>query len=211
MWRNAVAVARRIPDGGVSDAERDGVFSQVCDAYEQYGVDPLYEQYGDYELTNQAEHAHAALATLCALVRCDQDDGGSQAGRTYPYDCASIAARAAARAVAYATARNSAHPSTTWEKIRQREATVQTALLRDIVGDPFHRVVVDPSSLSWNEGTVVKLAQGIYDDRAFDQLLLLADALEDLGCGNQHLLEHCRRSREHVRGCWALDLLLGKE
>src|SRR5439155_24569283 len=62
-----------------------------------------------------------------------------------------------------------------------------------------------------NDGTVVKLAQGIYDDRAFARLPILADALEEAGCMDTEILDHCRRAREHVRGCWVLDLLLGKE
>ena len=56
-----------------------------------------------------------------------------------------------------------------------------------------------------------KLAQGIYDDRAFDRLPVLADALEEAGCTNAEILAHCREPGPHVRGCWALDLLLGKE
>jgi hypothetical protein len=72
-------------------------------------------------------------------------------------------------------------------------------------------VAVGPSWLAWNDGTVVKLAQGIYDDRAFDRLPVLADALEEAGCDDADILDHCRRPGEHVRGCWVVDLLLGKK
>jgi hypothetical protein len=65
--------------------------------------------------------------------------------------------------------------------------------------------------LNWNDGTVVKLAEGIYNDRAFDRLPVLADALEDAGCTEAEILAHCRSGGEHVRGCWVLDLILGKE
>jgi hypothetical protein len=58
---------------------------------------------------------------------------------------------------------------------------------------------------------VVRLAQSIYDDRAFDRLPVLADALEEPGCTNAEILAHCRLPGEHVRGCWVVDLLLGKE
>ncbi|MBN9118069.1 MAG: hypothetical protein J0I06_02695 [Planctomycetes bacterium] len=59
---------------------------------------------------------------------------------------------------------------------------------------------------------VVALARGIYDGRAFDGLPVLADALQEVGCDNGELLAHLRdTSRTHVRGCWALDLVLGKE
>jgi hypothetical protein len=71
-------------------------------------------------------------------------------------------------------------------------------------------VTIPPSSLVWNDGTVVKLAQGIYDDRAFDRLPVLADALEEAGCDNAEILSHLRGSGPHVRGCWAVDLLTGR-
>jgi hypothetical protein len=55
------------------------------------------------------------------------------------------------------------------------------------------------------------LAQSIYTDRAFDRMPILADALEDAGCDNADILNHCRQPGEHVRGCWAVDLILGKK
>jgi len=58
---------------------------------------------------------------------------------------------------------------------------------------------------------VVKLAESIYDERAFDRMPILADALEEAGCANADILAHCRQPGEHVRGCWAVDLILGKE
>jgi hypothetical protein len=80
-------------------------------------------------------------------------------------------------------------------------------LFRDIFGNPFRLVIVDPS---WLTSTVLSLAEGIYADRAFDRLPILADALQDVGCDNEDILSHCRQPGEHVRGCWAIDLLLGK-
>lgn len=64
--------------------------------------------------------------------------------------------------------------------------------------------------LAWNDGTVRRLAQSIYDENAFDRLPILADALEDAGCTDADILNHCRQLGEHVRGCWVIDLLLGK-
>ena len=58
---------------------------------------------------------------------------------------------------------------------------------------------------------VCKLAQGVYDDRAFDRLPVVGDALEDAGCDNADILDHCRQPGQHVRGCWVVDMLLGKE
>jgi hypothetical protein len=92
-----------------------------------------------------------------------------------------------------------------------REAGAACDLLRDIFGNPFRRGTVDPAWLSWRDRTIPKLAQAIYDDRAFDRLPILADALEDAGCTDADILGHCRRPGPHVRGCWVVDLMLGKE
>ncbi len=84
-------------------------------------------------------------------------------------------------------------------------------LLRDVVGNPFHSVTCNPAWLVWNNGMVRLIAQTIYDQRAFDRMPILADALEDAGCNNADILNHCRQPGVHVRGCWVVDLLLGKE
>jgi hypothetical protein len=88
----------------------------------------------------------------------------------------------------------------------------QANFVRDVFGPLLFRTVpVDPLWLAWNDGTVVRLAQAIYDERAFDRLPVLADALEEAGCDNADILVHCRWPGEHVRGCWPVDLILGKE
>jgi hypothetical protein len=69
---------------------------------------------------------------------------------------------------------------------------------------------LDPEWLTWKHGTVPKLAQTIYDDRRFDLLPILADALQEAGCTNADILLHCHSPGPHVRGCWVVDLLLGK-
>ncbi|WP_238602601.1 hypothetical protein [Fimbriiglobus ruber] len=84
----------------------------------------------------------------------------------------------------------------------------QSTLARDIFGNPFRPAPLDPA---WQTSTVLSLAEGIYADRAFDRLPILADALEESGCDNTDLLNHCRSEGPHARGCWAVDLLLGKE
>jgi hypothetical protein len=82
-------------------------------------------------------------------------------------------------------------------------------LLRDIFGNPFRPVTFNPA---WRTSDVLLLAQGIYDERAFDRMLILADALQDAGCDNEDILSHCRDVKQtHVRGCWVVDLVLGKE
>jgi hypothetical protein len=84
-------------------------------------------------------------------------------------------------------------------------------LLRDIFGSlPFRPMSIAPDVLSWNDGTVGRIAAGIYEERAFDRLPILADALPDAGCDAKELLAHCRSAGPHVRGCWVVDTILGK-
>ena len=88
------------------------------------------------------------------------------------------------------------------------ERQVQTSLLGDIFGPLIFRpVTCDPA---WRTATVTSLAQAIYEERAFDRMPILADALEGAGCTNGDILDHCRGGGEHVRGCWVVDLVLGK-
>jgi hypothetical protein len=81
------------------------------------------------------------------------------------------------------------------------------SLILDVLHNPFRPVAVDPE---WLTSTVVLLADGIYRERAFDRLPILADALQDAGCTSAELLDHCRGPGPHVRGCWVVDLLLEK-
>jgi hypothetical protein len=73
------------------------------------------------------------------------------------------------------------------------------------------RVPIDPAWLRWNDGLVTRLARGIDEGRRFEDMPILHDALLDAGCDNQDILDHCKEPGPHVRGCWVLDLLLGKE
>jgi hypothetical protein len=123
----------------------------------------------------------------------------------------------AAHEVAWeAAASASAHISyPTWEagheSRRRRTLQEHCQLLRDIFGNPFRPVALDPSWVVWNDGAVLKMARTIYDQRRFSDLPLVADALEEAGCTVADILGHCRSGGEHVRGCWVMDLLLGKQ
>ena len=98
------------------------------------------------------------------------------------------------------------------DEAMRAEWAAQAALLRDIFGNPFRSPPpLPPAVLAWNDGTIHRLAQAIYEERAFDRLPVLADALEEAGCHDPDILAHCRQPGEHVRGCWVVDLLLGKE
>jgi hypothetical protein len=87
------------------------------------------------------------------------------------------------------------------------ERRVLADFLRCIVGNPIRPVAADPR---WLTSDVVAVARVIYDQRAFDRLPILADALQDAGCDHADLLAHCRGPGPHARGCWAVDLVLGK-
>jgi hypothetical protein len=87
----------------------------------------------------------------------------------------------------------------------------QANLLRDIFGNPFRPITLEPSWLTWHGGLLVSMGQRMYDSRDFSDMPVLADALEEAGCQDQDILGHCRSGGEHVRGCWVVDLLLGKE
>ncbi|MBN9523044.1 hypothetical protein J0H58_31780 [bacterium] len=80
-------------------------------------------------------------------------------------------------------------------------------LLRDITGNPLAPTVF---TNDWRTEAVVALARGIYEERLYERMPVLADALEEAGCHQPQVLEHCRGPALHIRGCWVVDLVLGK-
>ena len=139
------------------------------------------------------------------------DDANNAASRT----CNPDAQSAARGAVTHSSSAILNHETTRYPKTRRIERrkasqtqlghnAVLTALIRDIIGPlPFRLVPLDPCLLVWNDATIPKVAQAIYDDRAFDRLPILADALEDAGCDNADILTHCRqrwRTRPRLLG-----------
>jgi len=81
-------------------------------------------------------------------------------------------------------------------------------VVREIFGNPFHPITLRPE---WRTSTVLALATGIYDEKAFDRMPILADALEDSGCDNEEILQHCRGPGPHTRGCFVIDMLTGRQ
>jgi hypothetical protein len=84
----------------------------------------------------------------------------------------------------------------------------QMEVLDCVFGIPFRPITLNPS---WLTSTVVSLAQQMYDSRDFSAMPILADALQDANCDNADILNHCRSATVHTRGCWTLDLVLGKD
>jgi hypothetical protein len=102
-----------------------------------------------------------------------------------------------------------------WEAGQAEEEAFQCEILRDLFGNPFRPVSIEPS---WLTPTVTSLATAAYEERELPsghldaaRLGVLTDALEGAGCDNAEILTHCCSGGEHVRGCWVVDLLLGKE
>jgi hypothetical protein len=84
-------------------------------------------------------------------------------------------------------------------------------LIREVFGNPFRSPALPDGWRAWNRGTVVRLAQQIREEQRFDEMPVLGDALEEAGCTDTTILDHCRSGGHHVAGCWVLDLLLAEE
>jgi hypothetical protein len=125
-----------------------------------------------------------------------------QAGFRGPLDSAAAVPAHAARAARDAVGE--------WAWTRAR--ALEVALVADIYGTAFHGPwTVRPEWLRWNDGCLVKMAQVLYDSHRFEEMPILADALEEAGCEDAHVLDHCRSHPRHARGCWVVDALLRRE
>jgi hypothetical protein len=160
-----------------------------------------------------AAAANAVQAELPPDLRGPEQDNEEEV----PADCI-INAKDTAFASAWANG-HAEHPEGSgdaWFVATKAEEAVQGHLLRDLFGPwPFRPPALDQSVLAWNGGIVRSLARAAYDDRQLplghldpDRLLILADALEEAGA-DAELLAHLRGPGPHVRGCWAVDLVLG--
>jgi hypothetical protein len=134
----------------------------------------------------------------------------------YVEGCAQLLRRDVDRAVesvvsAYDSRVRSEDPAEVqWARqMEQREAAARlhADIARDIFGNPFRPVTFDPS---WRTSTAVAIARQMYESRDFGAMPILADALQDAGCENAAILDHCRSDKPHVRGCWVADLVLEK-
>jgi hypothetical protein len=151
-----------------------------------------------------------------ALLWAARAAGGVALGPVDPHSDAAMVARDAARCAALSAARTRSAKAddSRWDPEAEvawhTERAAQAQLLHDIFGNPSRPVAVHESWLRWHDSSVPRIAGSLYEERRFADLPMLADALVDAGCDNPELLEHCRAGGEHVRGCWVVDLLLGK-
>jgi hypothetical protein len=153
------------------------------------------------------------ITAIYAMTGAASVSGDAAEVAVFAATSACAAAATAATGVAVAGSDNA------WTATHRAEGRVQCHLLRDIFGNLFRaQPGIDPGWLTWNSGTVKRLAEAIYEQREMpsghlDNALLgvLADALEEVGCRDGDILTHCReRGSVHVRGCFVVDLLLGK-
>ncbi len=187
--RQAIEVAERYADGRASPAELAGAEAVV------------------FQVARLADHRATMSDPRWAATRA--------AARVANFDACSAASDAAFLA-ALCAAPWSFTPSGTVEhrgdpSARARARRQQCDLLREIAGNPFRPVVLRPEWLTWNGSAVLCLAEHIYQEGCFDEMPVLGDALEEAGCTQWRLLEHCWRTSGHVRGCWVLDLALGRK
>jgi hypothetical protein len=138
--------------------------------------------------SNAADYAALAFST----------DGAANAAA----HIARCAGRQPSRGIPTATQRG------TIRVARKLQQKVQCDLLREILGNPFRPVTIDPHWLAWQNSTILHLALVVYQDRAFDHLPILADALEEAGCADAALLHHLRGPGPHAKGCWVVDAIL---
>jgi hypothetical protein len=183
--RRAVEVGERFADGEAGAQELEDAFRLAC----------IVHEVGEEEARG-------------AITRVTGSDGGELTafvGAVVAFTGTAVGWAVAPNAPWYADPDDPA--SVRSHAARKGEAEAQARLLRCVFGNPFGPVVLDESWLAWNGELVVRLAQSIYDERDFDRLPILADALEDAGCTSEDLLRHLREPGEHARGCWALDVV----
>jgi hypothetical protein len=191
--QQAVEVAERYADGLATEEERRAAESAAWDALTALLREPITEadrhtvslQYQSTQLRPRGFAARAAM----------------EAARGATEDAVAAAVRAA---LEVATGLR----DTQWAA-RAAGAAARADLLRELVGNPLRPAVLDPAWLAWRGGTLRRIARAAYDEYRFEELPVLADALEEAGCTDPVILGHCRDGGDHVRGCWLVDLLLG--
>jgi hypothetical protein len=193
------------------------VWDFLCSEASRRGVE-VAEAFAD-GLTNADELEHA-----CRLIVASMDLYGDEPIYDPAYwACRTTIAEGYPRCLVYAQRRNTVpirdegvdYPNgfddyqRRCHELEAAQTRVQASLVREIFGNPFRPVSFDPA---WRTNTALTLARQMYESREFGAAPILADALQDAGCDADELLNHLRdTSAVHVRGCWALDLLLGKE
>jgi hypothetical protein len=183
--RYAVESAERFADGQLSPYEPLEARRQAC----REGAVRFHETWSRWAGQNPTEELRWWLLHELALAAADT--------ASTPVPVVGVSQRVIA---ALDQTRTGDH------SISEANRTVRE-IVRDVTGNPFRPLNADAS---WLTSDVVALARAIYEERAFDRMPILADALQDAGCEDEQVLNHCRSGGVHVRGCWVVDLVLGK-
>jgi hypothetical protein len=183
--RQPAEEAERFADGLATRAELDTFRLRAADACTYTGIRaPRADEFASFAVIDTAvpEAQIAAISASSLAVSAAACAAGDSAPEA-EYDAVS-------------------------DQTRVIECAAQCELLRDIIGNPFRAPV---RKSGWMTAAVTTLARVIYEERRFEDLPILADALQDAGCDNADVLAHCRGPGPHVRGCWVIDLLLGRQ
>jgi hypothetical protein len=177
-FREAVEAAERFAKGRATDAELEAAWQATFRHRQEDGLS-----------NDPLANARFWAADAASQAACDLDRSS-----------------AVASSASWAASWASGLPA---DEAFDRERAVQSELLRCIFGDPLRpRPHIDPACLAWGDGAVRRLARGIHESRRFEDMPVLADALEEAGCGDEGLLAHLRGPGPHAGGCHAVDLLL---
>ncbi len=182
--------------------------------------DPLHrrvvqaaEDFADGQITS--DDLEVARSAAWASSHQSKTSFANQAARAVAGESPGAAAHQAQRLVVQQLWRKTPHSYADLPDTKRKVQQCQCDLLREIIGNPFRAIDHDRT---WLTATVITVAQAVYDERIlsnchFDlhRLAVLADALEEAGCDTPEILDHLRSPGPHVRGCFPLDLLLGKE
>lgn len=181
--RKAIDVAERFADGEMDSWRLEAAREMLKEAYQEVRAPSYYVRcLVDLTISDAAQEWLLSGASAGLVAAYWSGPPG--------YTAASINARYAAR---------------------EAERAFLLAMVRCLFGNPFRRVSIPSWVLGSGDSTVSRLARSFYEDRAFDQLPVLADALEDAGCTDPEVLGHLRSPEPHSRGCHVVDLVLGKE
>jgi hypothetical protein len=204
----AVAVCRRI-----WHALKDERSRRVVEVAERY-ADRL-------AVRGEVHSARAeALAAVRGVLKCSATVASMRATRA-AYGCLKsdfgASLQTAQEVASDAAGASDERSPEDWDVAVRTEANAQVPLVRCLFGNPFRTLIVDQTWLTWNNGNVQKLARAAYEERELPlgtldttRLGILADALEEAGCDDEHLLAHLRGPCPHARGCFVVDALLGK-
>jgi hypothetical protein len=196
--RRAVEIAELYADGLVSKGEyRRAIQSARAAALELARPRVMV---GEWLMAAQSRAVDAVVSTLESADPADEAaTWGKEAVRA-------LASRKPHDQSINPFSPESSSPSITPDAAWTAEAKAQCALLRELFGNPFANPKLDEA---WRSPQAQALAKSLLQNHTLDDLTELAKLLEQAGCEEEQVLRHCREQKEHVRGCWVMDFVLG--